>query len=108
MAGKLIALHENLGVHPIGKKVVQRIIGRAILSVVKLGILEAASCSHRCVGQNASNEATVHAIQVIYGDSSTKAALLLDVMFSPTCIIRHCSSSHNIPYSGNFSEVNVW
>lgn len=53
VAGQLIALDKNLGVHSIGVgEIIQRIISKAILSVVKLDILEAAGYSQLCAGQN--------------------------------------------------------
>ena len=80
VAGRLIALDENPGVHPIGVgEVIRRIISKAILSVVKYDILEAASYSQLCAGQDAGNEAAVHAMREVYGDFSTEAVLLVDV-----------------------------
>ena len=80
VAGRLIALDKNPGVHPIGiGEVVRRIIiSRAILSVVKLDILGAAGYSQLCAGQDAGNEAAVHAMRAIYDDPSTEAVLLVD------------------------------
>ena len=66
VASRLIALDKHPGVCPIGVgEVVRRIISRAILSVVKLDILEAACYSQLCAGQDAGNEATVHAMRAI-------------------------------------------
>ena len=49
---------------PIGiGKVVRRTIAKAILSVVKLNILEAAGSLQLCAGQDAGNEAAVHAMR---------------------------------------------
>ena len=79
VAGRLIALDKNPGVRPIGVgEVVRRIISRVILSVVKLDILEAAGYSQLCAGQDAGNEAAVHAMRAIYDDPSTEAVLLVD------------------------------
>ena len=49
----------------------------AILSVVKLDILEAAGYSQLCAGQDAGNEAAVHAMRTIYDDPSTEVVLLV-------------------------------
>ena len=79
VAGRLIAPDKNPGVRPIGVgEVVRRIVSRAILSVVKLDILEAAGYSQLCAGQDAGNEAAVHAMRAIYDDPSTEAVLLVD------------------------------
>lgn len=61
-------------------EVVQRIISKAILSlsVVKFDILEAAGSFQLCAEQDASNEAAVHAMREVFGDSSTEAVLLVD------------------------------
>ena len=45
---------------------------------MKFDILEAAGYSQLCGGQDAGNEAAVHAIREVFGDSSTKAVLLVD------------------------------
>ena len=79
VGGRLIALDKNLGVRPIGvREVIRRIISKAILSVVKLDILDATGYSQLCAGQDAGNEVAVHAMREVYGDSSTEAILLVD------------------------------
>ena len=79
VAGWLIALDKNPGVHPIGVgEVIRRIISKAVLSVVKLDILDATGYSQLCAGQDADNEVAVHAMREVYGDSSTEAVLLVD------------------------------
>ena len=45
---------------------------------MKFDILEAAGSFQLCAGQNAGNEAVVHAMREIFGDSSTEALLLVD------------------------------
>ena len=77
--GRLIALDKNPGVRPIGVgEVIQRIISKAVLSVVNLDILDATGYSQLCAGQDAGNEVAVHAMREVYGDSSTEAVLLMD------------------------------
>ena len=79
VAGRLIALDKCPGVRPIGVgEVVRRIISKAILSVVKFDILEAAGSFQLCAGQDAGNEAAVHAMREVFSDSSTEAMLLVD------------------------------
>ena len=79
VAGWLIALDKNPGVRPIGVgEVIRRIFSKAVLSVVKLDILDATGYSQLCARQDAGNEAAVHAMREVYGDSSTEAVLLVD------------------------------
>ena len=64
MAYHLIALDKCPGVRPIGiGEVVRRIIAKAVLSIVKLYILEAAGPLQFCAGQDAGCEAAVHAMR---------------------------------------------
>ena len=79
VAGRLIALDKCPGVRPIGVgEVIQRIICKAVLSVLKFDILEAASSLQLCAGQDAGNEVAVHAMREVFGDSLTEAVLLVD------------------------------
>ena len=79
VACRLIALSKCPGVRPIGVgEVVRRIIAKAILSIVKLDVLEAAGSLQLCAGQDAGNEAAVHAMRAIFCDDSTEAVLLVD------------------------------
>ena len=81
---------------PIGVgEVVRGIISRAILSVVKLDILEPAGYSQLCAGQDAGNEAAVHAMRAIYDDPSTEAVLLVDASNAFNNLNRHVAL-HNI------------
>ena len=81
VACRLIALNKCPGVRTIGVgEVVRRIIAKAILSIVKL---EAAGSLQLCAGQDAGNEAAVHAMRTIFCDGSTEAVLwLMPVMLS--------------------------
>ena len=82
--------------HPIGiGEVVRRIIAKAILSVVKLDILEAAGSLQLCTGQDAGNEVAVHAMRAIYGDAATEAVLLVDASDAFNCLNRQVSL-HNM------------
>ena len=46
--------------------------------MMKLDILEAVGYYQLCAGQDAGNEAAVHAMRAIYDDPSTEAVLLVD------------------------------
>ena len=79
VAGHMIALDKCPGVCPIGiGEVVRQIISKAVLSAVKLDILEAAGSFQLYAGQDAGNEAAVHAMREVFGDSSTEGVLLVD------------------------------
>ena len=77
VACRLIALNKNPGVCPIGVGEVV-IIAKAVLSVIKLDVLEAAGSLQLCAGQDAGNETAVHAMRAIFHDDSTETVLLVD------------------------------
>ena len=64
---------------PIGiGEVLQRIIGKAILSVIKPEILSSAGNIQLCAGQAGGCEAAVHAMSDIFEEEETNALLLVD------------------------------
>ena len=92
----LIALNKCPGVRPIGvREVMRRIIARAVLSIVKLDVLEAAGSLQLCAGQDAGNEAAVHAMRAVYLNDSTEAVLLVDASNAFNCLNRQVAL-HNI------------
>ena len=96
IACRLIALNKCPGVRPIGiGEVVRQIIAKAVLSIVKLDILEAAGPLQLCAGQDAGCEAAIHAMRYIYSDSSTQGVLLVDAMNAFNCLNRQVSL-HNM------------
>ena len=96
VACHLIALNKCPGVHPIGVgEVVRQIIAKAVLSIVKLDVLEAAGSLQLCAGQDAGNEAAVHAMRAIFCDDSTEAVLLVDASNAFNCLNRQVAL-HNI------------
>jgi hypothetical protein len=79
LACRLIPLDKNPGVRPIGiGKVLRRIVGKAILSVIKPDILNSARNLQLCASQASGCEAAVHAVKDIFDAHSTDAALLID------------------------------
>ena len=79
VAGRLIALDKCPGVRPIGiGETVRRIMGRAILSILKEDIKKAVGPIQLCAGQEAGCEAAIHAIHKIFDDSTTDAVMLVD------------------------------
>ena len=78
-ASRLIALDKCPGVHPIGVgERVRRIIGKAILAVMKLDVLEAAGTLKLCASQEAGSEAAIHAMRQMFEDVESEAVLLVD------------------------------
>ena len=68
-ACRLIALNKNPGVRPIGVgEAARRIIGKAILKVIKPDVLRVTGNLQLCAGQEAGAEAAVHAIRTLFQD----------------------------------------
>lgn len=79
LACRLIPLDKNPGVRPIGVgEVLRRIVGKAILSVIKPDIISSAGNLQLCAGQASGCEAAVHAIRDVFDAQSTDAVLLVD------------------------------
>ncbi len=77
LACRLIALDKNPGVSPIlvSVRFLRRIILKAILSVIKVDIQEAAGVNQLCGGQIAGIEVAVHAVRP---SEETEGFLLVD------------------------------
>ncbi len=76
---RLIALDKNPGVRPIGiAEVARRIIGKAILSIVRPDIQQVAGSTQLCAGQEGGCEAAVHAMRLIYSSDTCQGALMVD------------------------------
>ena len=74
----LIPLDKKLGDRPICIcETVKRIIGKAILSIAKSDILNAAGPLQLCAGQLSDVEFATHAMQTLLDDSNTQAILLV-------------------------------
>ena len=77
VAGRLIALDKNPGVRPIGVgKVCRRLIGKAILSVIRSEVLEITGCLQLCAGQSSACEAIIHAVRHLYNEAGDDDGLL--------------------------------
>ena len=53
-------------------------MSKAILSVLKFDILQAAGSSQLCAGLDSGCEAAIHAVRELYGQPDTEASLLID------------------------------
>ena len=76
---RLISLDKNPGVRPIGVgETVRRIMGKAILFIIKQNILEAVDTLQLCVGQEAGGEVVIHAMRQLFQDDTCEAVILVD------------------------------
>ena len=67
------------GVRPIGVgEVLKRIIGKALISVIKDDIVNAAGPLQTCTGLRAGIEASIHAMRRIFDDDDSEAIILVD------------------------------
>ena len=79
IASRLIALDKWPGVRPIAiGEVSRRIISKAILAVVSDEVREVAGCIQLCADQDAGCEVAVRAMNAIFADEHTEAAMLVD------------------------------
>ena len=78
---RLISLDKRPGVRPVGiGEVPRRLIGKAILSIIKEDIMRVAGIKQLCVGQQAGCKAAIHALRIIYDLPTTKAVILVDAV----------------------------
>ena len=98
LASRLIALDKNPGVRPIGiGETPRRIIAKAVLSVTRDDIQNAAGSVQLCAGQIAGVEAAVHAVQKSFQQDETEAALLIDASNAFNSLNRD-AALHNIRF----------
>ncbi len=75
-SARLVPLNKNPGVRPIGVgEVVRRIVGKAIMRVVKHDLQDAVGCIQLCAGQDAGCEA---AVDKLFNESDMEAMILVD------------------------------
>ena len=97
-ASGLITLDKNLGVRPTGVgETVQRIMGKAILFIIKEDILEVAGTLQLCVGQEAGGEVVIQAMQQLFQDDTGEAVILVDATIAFNSLNRE-AALHNIEY----------
>ena len=86
------------GVRPIGVgEVLRRIIGKAIVHIIKPDILESAGSLQLCAGHASGCEAAVHAMSDIYEEEETDGLLLIDASNAFNAMNRSVLL-HNIGY----------
>jgi len=95
---RLIPLDKNPGVRPIGiGETIRRIIGKAILQIVRNDVIESAGSLQLCAGQPGGAEAAVHAANKIFEDADTDAVLLVDATNAFNSLNRK-TMLHNIKF----------
>ena len=88
-ACRLIPLNKCPGVRPIGiGEVVRRIIGKAVMKIVKHDLQDAVGTLQLCAGQDAGCEVAIHAMTQIFADEDTKALILVDASNAFNCLNR--------------------
>ena len=98
LAYRLIALDKCPGVRPIGIcETARRIISKAVLSVVKGDLQEAAGSLQLCAGQISGIEAAVHAMKEAFLNDDTEAVLLVDASNAFNSLNRE-AALHNIQH----------
>ena len=96
LACRLIALDKGPGVRPIGIcETARRIISKAVLSVTKADLQDAAGPLQVCAGQIAGIEAAVYAMQASFQKEETEAVLLVDASNAFNSLNRE-TALHNV------------
>ena len=96
LACRLIPLDKSPGVRPIGiGECIRRIIGKAVMSVIKFDVMEVAGNLQLCAGQTSGCEAAVHSMREIFEDPECDAVLLVDATNAFNCLNRNVML-HNI------------
>ena len=86
---RLIPLDKSPGVRPIGiREVVRRIIGKAVMRIVKYYLQDSVGSIQLCAGQDAGCEAAVHAMEQVFADEDTEVMILVDVSNAFNCLNR--------------------
>ena len=68
-------------------EIVNRIISKPVLSIIKSDVLEAAGYIQLCAGHEAGCEAAIHSICCIFHDAMTVAVLLMLAAHSTPSIV---------------------
>ena len=76
---RLVPLDKCPGVRPVGiGEVIRRIVGKAVMKVVKNDLQNAIGTTQLCAGQDAGCEAAIHAMQCIMAEETTEGMILVD------------------------------
>ena len=79
LACRLIPLDKSPGLRPIGVgEILRRIAGKALVAVIRDGIVSSVGSLQVCAGHEGGCEAAVHAMHKIFQEEDTEAVLLVD------------------------------
>ena len=79
MACRLVPLNKNLGLRPIRiGDCLRRIIGKAVLTILKEDIIEQAGSLQSCAGVKGGIEANIHAMKEMYDDEGSQGPIQAD------------------------------
>ena len=93
-----LSTDSGAGIRPIGIcEVLRRIIGKAIMRLIKPDVLEGAGSLQVCSGQDSGSEAAIHAVAQIFDNPDTECVLLVDATNAFNCLNR-AVALHNIEY----------
>ena len=91
-ACRLIALDKNPGVRPIGVgEVVRRIIGKAVLGLLKEDVQRATGYIQLCAGQECGSEVAIHAMREVFSNDDNEGVLLADASNAFNCLNRQAT-----------------
>ena len=91
-ACRLIALDKNPGVRPIGvREVVRRIIGKAVLGLLKEDVQRATGYIQLCAGQECGSEVAIHAMREVFSNDDNEGVLLADASNAFNCLNRQAT-----------------
>ena len=66
----------------------QRIIGKAVMIIVKYDLQDSVGSIQLCAGQDAGCEAAVHTMEQVFADEDTEAIILVDASNAFNCLNR--------------------
>jgi hypothetical protein len=98
LADRLVPLDKNPGTRPVGiGEVERRIIGKAVVKVLRPDIKRAAGATQLCAGQEGGVEAAIHAMLQVFEHDDTDAVLLVDAQNAFNRLNRR-AALHNIRF----------
>ena len=81
LGNRLIPLHKNSGLRPIGNgEVLQLLAGKVIVSHLTKDVIQSVGSLQVCAGQDAECASLIHAMRIKYRDQSAEAVLLVDAL----------------------------
>ena len=108
VASRLIALSKVSGVRPIGVgEVCQCIIGKAILQLIKLDVLEVAGYLQMCAGLDSGCEVAVHCIRKLYNSDMLEGILCVDASNAFNAVNRQLALRNILHFCPSLGRVVI-